>query len=310
MYYDLVSRMHHDANTTISTVAVGTEANVDLLQSIAKYGGGSYYQTDSASNLPQLFVEDFKAHGGEITMVEKEFTPRTASPDAILKDLASRQMPPLKGYVSTEIKPRATMDMYVDRADTHEPVIASWKYGAGKVMAVTTDASGRWSGTWVTANLFAAAVGSPARVDDAGDAGRAEDRRRARLQCWAHQYQAHRLQRRARQCGAPGDRAGDAARRYQDRNRADRRSRRRAVGIDRRARARQLLLRGALAGRQGQKISAARVHRQSVASTPNCRAPSRTTACSKSSRQQPAGVSILRRRKSRPSARRSSAASR
>jgi Ca-activated chloride channel family protein len=155
MYYDLVSRMHHDADTTISTIAVGQDANVDLLQAIAKYGGGSYYQTDSASNLPQLFVEDFKAHGGEITMVEKEFTPRSESPDAILKDLAARQMPSILGYVSTEIKPRATMDMYVERADTREPVIASWRYGAGKVMAVTTDASGRWSGRWVTANVFA-----------------------------------------------------------------------------------------------------------------------------------------------------------
>ncbi len=154
MYYDLVSRMHHDGGATISTIAVGQEANVDLLQAIAKYGGGSYYQTDSPSNLPQLFVEDFKAHGGDITMVEKEFTPRNESPDAILKDLAARQMPPLLGYVSTEIKPRATMDMYVDRSGTREPVIASWTYGAGKVMAVTTDASGRWSGTWVSANIF------------------------------------------------------------------------------------------------------------------------------------------------------------
>ena len=154
MYYDLVSRMHHDAGTTISTIAVGQDANVDLLQAIARYGGGSYYQTDSPRNLPQLFVEDFRAHGGEITMVEKEFTPRSENPDAILKDLAARQMPPLKGYVSTEIKPRATMSMYVDRSGTREPVIASWRYGAGKAMAVTTDASGRWSGRWVSANVF------------------------------------------------------------------------------------------------------------------------------------------------------------
>lgn len=155
MYYDLVSRMHHDAGTTISTIAIGQEANVDLLQALAKYGGGSYYQTDSPTNLPQLFVEDFRAHGGELTMVEKEFTPHTETPDAILKDLAGRQIPPIKGYVSTEIKPRATMSMYVDREGTREPVIASWKYGAGKVMAVTTDASGRWSGKWVTDNVFA-----------------------------------------------------------------------------------------------------------------------------------------------------------
>ena len=154
MYYDLVSRMHHDAGTTISTIAIGRDANVDLLQAIARYGGGSYYQTDSPRNLPQLFVSDLQAHGGEVTMVEKDFTPRTQNPDAILKDLAARQMPALKGYVSTEIKPRASMSMYVDRSGTREPVIASWKYGAGKAMAVTTDASGRWSGKWVSANVF------------------------------------------------------------------------------------------------------------------------------------------------------------
>jgi Ca-activated chloride channel family protein len=154
MYYDLVSRMHHDSGATISTIAVGHDANVDLLQSIAKYGGGSYYQTDSPQNLPELFVEDFRSHGGETTMVENEFSPRSANPDPILKDLASRQMPALKGYVSTEIKPRATMSMFVDRSGTDEPVIASWRYGAGKAMAVTTDASGRWSGKWVSGNVF------------------------------------------------------------------------------------------------------------------------------------------------------------
>ncbi|HEY6417865.1 MAG TPA: VWA domain-containing protein [Candidatus Binataceae bacterium] len=155
MYYDLVSRMHRDAGATISTIAVGREANVGLLHSISRYGGGAYYQTDNARNLPELFLEDFKQHGGESTMVESDFTPHTVAPDALLKDLAGRQMPALKGYVSTELKPRATLSMYVDRAGGHEPVIASWKFGAGKALAVTTDASGRWSSPWVRSNVFA-----------------------------------------------------------------------------------------------------------------------------------------------------------
>src|SRR5260370_22021012 len=86
MYYDLVSRMHHDADTTISTIAVGTEANVDLLQAIAKYGGGSHYQTDSPGKLPPLFVGAFKAHGGEVPMVGKEIPARTQSPDPVQQD--------------------------------------------------------------------------------------------------------------------------------------------------------------------------------------------------------------------------------
>ena len=53
MYYDLVSIMHRDGGATISTIAVGREANLPLLESISKYGGGGFYQTDSPDNLPR-----------------------------------------------------------------------------------------------------------------------------------------------------------------------------------------------------------------------------------------------------------------
>ncbi len=49
MYYDLVSSMHHDGGVTISTIAVGTRGQRALLEAISKYGGGGFYQTDSAS---------------------------------------------------------------------------------------------------------------------------------------------------------------------------------------------------------------------------------------------------------------------
>jgi len=155
MYYDIVSRMHREGGATISAIAVGSEANLTLLQSISQYGGGAFYQTDSPKNLPELFVSDFKRHSGQTTMQEaKDFTPHTVSPDPVLKDLAGKQLPPLKGYVSTQIKPTADLSAYVDRGDRKEPLIASWKYGAGKTLAVTTDASGRWSGSWVKSNVF------------------------------------------------------------------------------------------------------------------------------------------------------------
>jgi uncharacterized membrane protein len=153
-YYDLVASMHHDGGVTISTIAIGRQANVGLLESISRYGGGAFYQTDSASDLPEIFLQDAKEHGGELTMVETEFTPKSPAPDPALKDLAGRQLPPLKGYVSTEIKPRATMDLFVDRSGRREPLVASWKYGAGKAMAVTTDANGRWSSRWISAGVF------------------------------------------------------------------------------------------------------------------------------------------------------------
>ncbi len=154
MYYDLVSTMHREGGVTISAIAIGKEANLSLLESISKYGGGGFYQTDSASNLPELFLQDVKSHGGEATMVEKDFTPYTVKPDPLLKDLAGRQLPAIKGFVATELKPQATLDAFINRAHTRTPLIASWRFAAGKAVAVTTDANGRWSGPWVQDGVF------------------------------------------------------------------------------------------------------------------------------------------------------------
>ena len=154
MYYDLVSSMHRDGGVTISTIAVGREANVVLLESISKYGGGGFYQTDSAANLPELFLEDVRQRGGDTTMVEKDFVPYSVSPDPVLKELAGRQLPTLTGFVSTDLKPGATLSVFVNSAGVRAPVVASWKFGAGKALAVTTDASGRWSSRWVENGIF------------------------------------------------------------------------------------------------------------------------------------------------------------
>jgi Ca-activated chloride channel family protein len=155
MYYDLVSSMHRDGGVTISTVAIGREANLALLQAISRYGGGGFYQTDSAQNLPQLFLADVRQFSGNATMVEKDFTPYTTSPDPILKNLAGRQLPTLKGFVSTALKPGADLSVFVNSNGARAPIVASWKYGSGRAMAVTTDASGRWSGRWIENGVFA-----------------------------------------------------------------------------------------------------------------------------------------------------------
>jgi len=154
MYYDLVSSMHREGGVTISTIAIGRDPNLQLLNAISTYGGGAFYHTSSATTLPELFLQDVRQHTGEMTLVEKDFQPRSVTPNAVLKDLAGRKLPTIKGYVSTELKPHADLDLYIDRNGHREPLIASWRYGAGKAMAVTTDANGRWSAEWIRENVF------------------------------------------------------------------------------------------------------------------------------------------------------------
>ena len=154
MYYDLVSNMRREGGATISAIAIGREANLPLLQAISRYGGGGFYQTDSATNLPELFLEDVHQRGGDTTMVEKDFVPHSTSPDPILKDLAGQRLPALKGFVATDLKPGADLSVFVDDKGARSPIVASWKFGAGKALAMTTDASGRWSSLWIENGVF------------------------------------------------------------------------------------------------------------------------------------------------------------
>ncbi|HZY59684.1 MAG TPA: VWA domain-containing protein, partial [Candidatus Binataceae bacterium] len=155
MYYDLVATMHRQGGVSVSSIAIGNEANVRLLDALTQYGGGALYQTSSAESLPQIVLQDVGRHTGENkTMVEKEFAPVGVSPDPILKSLGGRALPAIKGYVSTELKPGATLDAYVSREGRREPLIASTRYGAGKTLAMTTDGGGRWASPWVRSNVF------------------------------------------------------------------------------------------------------------------------------------------------------------
>jgi hypothetical protein len=154
MYYDLVSSMHRKGGVTVSTIAIGREANVDLLATISRDGGGAFYQTDSPDTLPAITIRDVDQHSGDLTMVEKEFRPHVTPGNPVFENAGDRILPPIRGYVSTELKPGARLDAYVERDGQREPLVASWHFSAGKTLAVTTDASGRWSAEWLRSNVF------------------------------------------------------------------------------------------------------------------------------------------------------------
>ncbi|HWH75962.1 MAG TPA: glutamine amidotransferase, partial [Candidatus Binatus sp.] len=67
-----------------------------------------------------------------------------------LKGISPTSLPLLRGYVLTYPKPRAELLMRVDK----DPLLVSWRYGLGRVMAFTSDLSGRWGKDWVAWQNF------------------------------------------------------------------------------------------------------------------------------------------------------------
>lgn len=149
-YLDLVTVMHREEKITVSAIALGEEANLRLLSRIADYGGGAFHHTTDPSTLPELFLDQMEEKEEEKTMVEKDFVPLPNPDSPLLKGLDDRTPPPIKGYVETQLKSGARMDMALRVDGKRPPLLASWTYGQGKAVAFTSDANGRWSGLWIS----------------------------------------------------------------------------------------------------------------------------------------------------------------
>ena len=147
-YVDLVTVMREELKITVSTVAIGDQANIPLLKRIAQYGGGFFHHTYDPRTLPQIVLQQLREKPAG-PLVEKDFTPVPVGGSEILAGFAEKSYPPLKGYIETEVKRRAHLDLVIPREEKRVPLLASWSYGKGKAVAFTTDLSGRWSKEWI-----------------------------------------------------------------------------------------------------------------------------------------------------------------
>lgn len=141
--YDQLMEDINAAGITLSTVAVGREADSELLEALSIGGSGRFYQTDVFSDIPKIFAkETFLA--GKTYLNNRTFTPTLKSYSEILKDI--KAIPVLDGYVGTTPKDTATVIFSSDRDD---PVLATWQYGLGRTAAWTSDAKGMWTSKWL-----------------------------------------------------------------------------------------------------------------------------------------------------------------
>jgi uncharacterized membrane protein len=135
---------------TVSTVAVGDDADTQLLASIARWGHGRTYATSDPSDVPRIFLTDTTLVSRGL-LVEKSFFPREVSAAEMIRGLSLTAVPALDGFVLTYMKSGAEQ---VFSALYDAPLLASWRYGLGRTAAFTSDLGGRWSREWLGWDQF------------------------------------------------------------------------------------------------------------------------------------------------------------
>lgn len=143
-WYGIASSMRAE-NITMSTVGIGSGADMNLLGNLANWGGGRDYFTQDPYNVPQIFAKE-TVTASKSAIIDEPFIPQRIKPTQVLNGIDLEAAPFLLGYVSTQPRPTAEIFLVSDRGD---PVLASWQYGLGKSAAFTSDAKARWASDWL-----------------------------------------------------------------------------------------------------------------------------------------------------------------
>jgi uncharacterized membrane protein/Mg-chelatase subunit ChlD len=147
---------------SISMVAINPHGGLDvsIMQSIAQTTGGRYYFPQDPAQLPSIFIKEAKTLKRSM-LQNRVFTPLVEYPSPVLKGI--EDVPQLKGYVLTTVKPRATMILRAppqpgEEGDMPDPVLATWRFGLGTTAAWTSDLSRSWGVDWVDWDKYNAFV--------------------------------------------------------------------------------------------------------------------------------------------------------
>jgi hypothetical protein len=144
--FESLLRNMSDKGITTSTVLIGSQAHSEFLVNMANWGKGRFYNVPNRFNLPEVILKQpasaklpsyrpgphqVNGHGSAA------WWGAGTDPNAI---------PNLDGYVETRARPGA--EVLLETQQGSHPVFASWRYGLGRVSALTTEPVGPGTSSW------------------------------------------------------------------------------------------------------------------------------------------------------------------
>ena len=130
---------------TISTVTLGERPNLELMQSLARWGKGRSQVAASETEIPSLFVGEARRLMRE-SIIEEPFRPVVRTPTEALAGVEFAKGPALKGFVVGRAKPFSETLL---EAKDRQPLLVQTHHGLGKSVAFLSDVKNRWATDWL-----------------------------------------------------------------------------------------------------------------------------------------------------------------
>ena len=142
-YAQLLQEIGND-KISLSSVALGTDADLELLEYLSAEGGGRYRIANSPEEIPTITFEEAQSAGSQ-SVLRGAFTPVQQQPSTILNDIDIDSMPAIQGYNFAESRTGAQPVLTSDRGD---PLLTKWQFGLGRVVAWTADDGSDFASGW------------------------------------------------------------------------------------------------------------------------------------------------------------------
>jgi hypothetical protein len=123
----------------LSVIAIGPDADRDLLGRLARSTGGRAYFPDNIRQLPMLAARDASESSGGVRLEGRVTMTATAHP--ALAGIDRARLPELRGYVVSARK-AGSEPLLVSHLD--DPLLAVWRYGLGRAGVFTSDLESPW----------------------------------------------------------------------------------------------------------------------------------------------------------------------
>jgi len=138
---------------TTSAVALGADSSTQLLDDIARSGGGKFYLVTNPKTIPRIFMKEAMRIARPLIFEKKEgfSVQRETSGHEVLRGIDAK-LPPLTGFVLTHAKRSPLVQPLITNpsfaAEGSGTIASTWTYGLGRTAVWTTDCGKAWAKQW------------------------------------------------------------------------------------------------------------------------------------------------------------------
>jgi len=131
---------------TLTTVAVGGDADLNFLRDLAEKTGGRSYLADQATMLPRIFTRE-TVLASRLAFSEDPFRADPGTPHPVRRGLEVEAAPQLLGHNLAALRPAPSLGLLL--TPEGDPLLAVGRAGLGRTLAWTSDGGLRWARSWV-----------------------------------------------------------------------------------------------------------------------------------------------------------------